>query len=115
MKFSKSKKEKMRRIRAKRIRKSYGVNAIGCTVDWEEGFKAIDQMNIGDVWYLLAKNEDEEYALYRIVDLFRYARIGSKRIWQLRDELECKENWREETVVRVHNDGMNGAIIGVYK
>ena len=63
----------------------------------------------------LAKNEDEEYALYRLVDVYKYARIGSKRIWQLRDKLECKENWREETVVRVHNDGMNGAIIGVYK
>ena len=115
MKFSTRKKEKMRRIRAKRIRRHYGVNAIGCTVDWEEGFKATDQMNIGDVWYLLAKNEDEEYALYRIVDLFRYARIGSKRIWQMRDEIECKENWINKTDICIVNDNMNGAIIGVYK
>lgn len=115
MKFSTRKKEKMARIRAKRIRRHYGVDAIGCIVDWEEGFIAKDQITIGDVIYLLAKNEYEEYALYRLVDVCKYARIGSKRIWQIRDKLECKENWREETVVRVHNDGMNGAIIGVYK
>lgn len=115
MKFSRRKKEKMRRIRTKRIRRHYGADAIGCIVDWEKGFRAKDQITIGDVIYLLAKNEDEEYALYRLVDVCKYARIGSKRIWQLRDKIECKENWRNETEVCVYNDGMNGAVIGVYK
>lgn len=110
MKFSERKKAKMRKARQKRINKLYK-DPVGVTVDWKEGYKCVDYLKVDDIFYLLAKNADDKYAIYKIIDVHQYTKLNSNQIFKMASILLKDENWHCETSVLIMTDNMGEAVV----
>ena len=104
LKFSQAKKAKMKKIRQKRIRKNCK-DMIGSKVDYEHGYKVVDQANVAGTTYLLVCVGLEQYAIYKIVDICRYVRISPKKVAEISKKLSNHAIWKEHSTIEIDDEG----------
>lgn len=103
MKFSKKKKAKMRKINQRRIKRVHKY-MIGVYIDYEPERKVIDQATINDTFYLLVEEEDK-YAIYKIVKICEYVELSPKRVLQNQKDFSNHMNWRKHSVIQINEEG----------
>lgn len=120
MKFSPIKKAKIRKMNQKRI-KRYCNDMIGCHIyDGDNCYKVIDQSKINDTIYLLVQEEDNQYAIWKIVKVAEYVRLSSKKVLQNYKKFTNHAYWRKHSTIQISDDGKIesvkvGSYCGPYK
>ena len=104
MKFSAKKKAKMRKIRQRRIN-HICKDMIGCCIDYPNNYEVKDQAKINDDMYLLTKVADDEYAIFKIVKLYKYVRLSEKRVSQNKKIFSNHFNWHNHSTIEISDDG----------
>ena len=87
MKFSPRKKAKMRKARFKRIKRECKCIIGGC-LDYDSESKVVDQATFKDVLYLLTKDINCEYAIYKVVQPREYVKVSEKKVLRLAKNLQ---------------------------
>lgn len=104
MKFSKKRKLKIRKQNQRRI-KIHCKNLVGCCIDDEAYVIVIDQIKIENDIYLLTEDNDEKYAIYKIVRIGQYSKIGNKKILQKKEKLLKRNAWKYQSQITLETDG----------
>lgn len=104
MKFGQRKKAKMRKYNQRRINRNCKY-MIGRTIDYEHGYKVKDQCKINDIIYLLVEEENKQFAIYKIVKLFEYVRLSSKRVLQNKEAFLNYANWHDNSTIEFTDEG----------
>ncbi len=101
MKFSQKKKDKMRKIRQKRIQKTYGSMV---AMEVYGNYRVIDHAKIFDNFYLLGNN-GEECAVFKIADVGNIVKLSLKSVRKLSKYLSNKDRWCYQSYVPIDSDG----------
>ena len=113
MKFSKSKKKKMKKIRQQRIKKSYGY-VVGLTISHEsclndpntfENAKVIDKTTLDGDLYFLIKTDFYQLFIYKVVDISKYAFVSRKKVKKSKDYFENPKSWKYNTDISIEKNG----------
>ena len=105
MKFSQSKKAKIRKVNQKRINR-YCKYMIGLDIyDGDNCYEVKDQAKINNTIYLLVQVGNNEYAIYKIVKLCEYAKLSDKKVLQNRKIFSNRAYWRDSSIIRINDDG----------
>ena len=118
MKFSDRKKRKMKKIRQRRIRKSYGyvigmgIPPYACTnnpeITWEY-VKIIDKTCInGELYFLVSckfRNVCKNF-IYKVVDVSKYSLVSAKKLIKYKRHFENPVHWEEGSIVQITDDGV---------
>ncbi len=125
MKFSQRKKAKIRKYRQRRIN-SACKDIVGSSIYYlEERYEVIDKTNINGVIYLLVQNynrnkrDNDDYYIFKAVEVFDYVKLSSKRILQNKKAFSNHQNWSEHSTIEITDDGIIksvklGSIFGPY-
>ena len=104
MKFSAKKKAKMRKIRQRRINRICK-DMIGRCINYPNNYEVKDQAKINDDMYLLTKIADDEYAIFKIVNLYKYVRLSNKKVLLNKKDLSNHFNWYNHSTIEIADDG----------
>lgn len=104
MKFSRSKKAKIRRNNQRRINKNCK-DMIGCCIDFEHGYKVKDQAKINGIMYLLVKVENDQFAIYKIVKVGNYVRLSNKKVLENQKDFSNYVYWRNDSTIQISEEG----------
>ena len=109
MKWSKNKKEKMRKIRQKRVFKH--CNSLGgLCVDPDTDALAIDQLKYGGKLYVAAEEKTGKVHIYWIVDIGNYVRLSPGRVSNMFDIFSNPDRWRYHSAFRISETGVIAGI-----
>lgn len=104
MKFSRSKKAKMRYYAQRKINRACK-DIIGYYIDFENGYEVKDQAKINGNTYLLVQVENAQYAIYKIVRIGEYVRISAKKVLRNQEKFSNHEYWEEHSKIQFAEDG----------
>lgn len=118
MKFSQKKKRKMKKIRQRRIRKSYGY-VIGMSIrhylcvnlpeDIYGYLRIIDQTTInGDLYFLVSYNteEAEKFFILKAVEHSQYICVLAKNLIKYKRHFQNPVHWQEKSDVYISEYGV---------
>lgn len=118
MKFSERKKKKMKKIRQRRIRKSYGY-VIGMTIpyylcinfpkDTHVYVIIKDQTTInGDLYFLVLHKTKEvkEYFILKAVEHSQYVCVSTKNLIKYKRHFQNPVHWQEKSDIFISNEGI---------
>ena len=114
MQFSKTKKEKMKKTRYRRIKKVYS-NLKGCTIchDYCENdpnqFKQaeiLDQTEMDKEIYILIKTDNDEIYIYKIAGYSKYVYVSNKKLIRSKVFFEKPKSWDYKTPILVDESGV---------
>lgn len=104
MKFSPRKKAKMRKARFKRIKRECKCMIGGC-LDYDSESKVVDQATFKDALYLLTKDINCEYAIYKVVQPREYVKVSEKKVLRLAKKLTNPDNWMRHSEISISENG----------
>lgn len=119
MKFSQSKKAKIRKKNQNKINR-YCSNMTGCYIyDGNNRYEVMDQAKINDTMYLLVQGKDGQYTIWKIVKVGEYVRLSNKKVLQNYKKFSNHANWRLHSTIQISDDGtiesaMMGSFMGPY-
>ena len=105
MKFSPRKKAKMRKARFKRIKRECKY-MIGSYVDYDSECKVLDQAIIKDTLYLLTRDINCEYAIYKVVQPMEYVKVSEKKVLRLVKNFTNPASWMLHSQISISENGM---------
>lgn len=104
MKFSPRKKAKMRKARFKRIKRECKC-MIGSCVDYDAESKVVDQATFKDVLYLLTRDINCKYAIYKVVQPREYVKVLEKKVLRLSKNFTNPDNWMRHSQISISENG----------
>ena len=105
MKFSPRKKLKMRKARFKRIKRECKY-MIGSCIDYDEECQVVDQASIKDVLYLLTRDINSDYAIYKVVQPREYVKVSEKKVLRLGKVFTDSTHWMRHSKISISENGI---------
>lgn len=79
---------------------------IGSCIDHDAECQVVDQASIKDVLYLLTRDINSDYAIYKVVQPREYVKVSEKKVLRLGNVFTDSTHWMRHSKISISENGI---------